>query len=411
MHCNNRLVMITEVLFPSLINSITLHFLIAGSWHTRGHTSSLGTGIVIDMHTGLIVDYEVLSKRCMVCLKMKNKVKNETVTKEKYIQWLEKHKSDCNINYDGTSGAMEEKAAVILWSRSIELKLRYVTFVGDGDCSSYNALREMNNKEGPYGIENTVSKEECVNHVHKRMGYALRKLRDEVTEETVTAGGKRRYKKLLGGKGKITDNVILKLTDYYGNAIRRNVGSTVQAMRNDILATFFHVTSTDEDHNHSLCPRGAESWCFWQRASAKCKDGDVMPSHSSMKVHVVLNKNHKELLKGVYDRLTHDALLKKCLHGKTQNPNESLHQRVWNLCPKVKSLGKVTLDFAVAKSSLVFNTGYVKGYINKDLGLNINVRMVSILKDWDAGREKAKTVQRRKKRKITADANYQAGGF
>ena len=161
--------MITEVFFPSLINSMTLHILIAGSWHTRGHTSSLGIGIVVDMHTGLIVDYEVLSKRCMICEKMKNKVKKKTITEEKYMQWFETHKSTCNKNYDGTSGAMEEKAAVILWSRSIELKLRYATFVGDGDCSSYYALREMNDKEGPYGTEHTVRKEECINHVHKRI--------------------------------------------------------------------------------------------------------------------------------------------------------------------------------------------------------------------------------------------------
>lgn len=35
-----------------------------GTWHKRGHTSIYGLGIVIDVLTGLVIDYEVLSKYC-----------------------------------------------------------------------------------------------------------------------------------------------------------------------------------------------------------------------------------------------------------------------------------------------------------------------------------------------------------
>ena len=49
-----------------------------------------------------------------------------------------------------------------------------------------------------------VEKKECVGYVQKRLGTALRKLKKE--------------KKGLGGKGKLTDNMIDKLQNYYGIA-------------------------------------------------------------------------------------------------------------------------------------------------------------------------------------------------
>ncbi|GFW00554.1 uncharacterized protein TNCV_693931 [Trichonephila clavipes] len=39
-----------------------------GTWHKkRGHTSLYGIGIVIDIMTSLVVDFEVLSKYCHEC--------------------------------------------------------------------------------------------------------------------------------------------------------------------------------------------------------------------------------------------------------------------------------------------------------------------------------------------------------
>ncbi|GFT52722.1 uncharacterized protein TNCV_205671 [Trichonephila clavipes] len=38
-----------------------------GTWQKRGHSSLYGIGIVIDILTGLIIDYEILSKYCPEC--------------------------------------------------------------------------------------------------------------------------------------------------------------------------------------------------------------------------------------------------------------------------------------------------------------------------------------------------------
>ncbi|GFV48677.1 uncharacterized protein TNCV_292901 [Trichonephila clavipes] len=65
-----------------------------GTWLTRGHTSLIGIGCVIDMLTEYVVDFEVMS----------------------------------------SSTSMEMEAALTLWKRSTSLGFRYITVLSDGDC-------------------------------------------------------------------------------------------------------------------------------------------------------------------------------------------------------------------------------------------------------------------------------------
>ncbi|GFX87038.1 uncharacterized protein TNCV_2636781 [Trichonephila clavipes] len=39
-----------------------------GTWQKQGHTSNLGLGIIIDILSGLVLDFEVLSKYCHNCV-------------------------------------------------------------------------------------------------------------------------------------------------------------------------------------------------------------------------------------------------------------------------------------------------------------------------------------------------------
>ena len=68
---------------------------------------------------------------------------------------------------------MEAEAARVMFARSEEkLGCRYVIVVSDGDSKSYNAVKE----DQPYGPDYPIYKEECINHVAKRLGTALRNL-------------------------------------------------------------------------------------------------------------------------------------------------------------------------------------------------------------------------------------------
>ena len=75
--------------------------------------------------------------------------------------------------FSGPSGMMEAMQAEVLWGRSLELhNFRYTTMVGDGDSKAYNRVVSTH----PYGEDVEIDKEECMNHIFKRLGTALRNL-------------------------------------------------------------------------------------------------------------------------------------------------------------------------------------------------------------------------------------------
>lgn len=53
--------------------------------------------------------------------------------------------------------------------------MRFTAFVGDGDSSACNNLCKLNGRKGPYTVP--VAKEECVNHVSKRIGTRMHKIK------------------------------------------------------------------------------------------------------------------------------------------------------------------------------------------------------------------------------------------
>ena len=223
-----------------------------------------------------------------------------------FRRWHNSHK-DCNINYAGSSGGMEVEAAEILWTRSVEKhNFRYTTVLSDDDSRMYKRLCDLDVYDG---VE--IRKEECVNHVEKRMGTALRNLTKEKKKTGVTLGGR--------DHGKLTQDAIDKLTYYYGNALRSCTGNA-DAMRNAVFASFFHAVSMDEDPHHDRCPVGLGGWCFVQKARAK---GEEPGSHRD-NIKNPVSRDVAEEVKTVYIRLGHPDLLRRCLTGSTQNANKSL---------------------------------------------------------------------------------------
>ena len=60
--------------------------------------------------------------------------------------------------------------------RSVEqLNLRFINFIGDGDSKPYYEVV----KAYPYGDRYPVNKGECIDHIQKRVGSRLRKLKKE----------------------------------------------------------------------------------------------------------------------------------------------------------------------------------------------------------------------------------------
>lgn len=319
-----------------------------GTWHKQGFSSAFGVTSLIGYWSGKVIDIFISSSQCQACKLWRNKL--NTV---EFDEWYEEHiaNDECQANHTGPSGNMEVNAVIELFRRSEKnYGAKIGTYIGDGDSKTYGNLV----KAKPYGENFLINKKECVGHVQKRMGKRLRDLVAKTVEDTVVKtgknAGKKRNLKILGGKGKLTGKVIDNLTRYYGAAIRNNCDS-LEGMKNAIWATFYHQQSTDDNPQHHRCMSGENSWCRYQKALATTGVENFKHDYTPLPQDVI------QAIKPIYEDLSKDELLERCLGGFTQNANESLNQLIWRIAPKKLSGSRQIVEFASYVATCTFNEG------------------------------------------------------
>jgi len=301
-----------------------------GTWRKRGFSSLQGAVTAISAKTGKCLDYETLNKVCYGCSKWKKMP--DSPAKQK---WLTGH--TCSINYVGSAPAMEPEGVKRIFLRSESDRcLQYTGYIGDGDSKSYSHILKVD----PYNGK-SIRKYECVGHVQKRLGTALRKLKSQYGRKKLSDN------KPIGGYGRLTADRIDKLQTYYGLAIRRHKDD-LDGMRKEIWAGLYHSASTDDHPQHQFCPDGPDTWCKFNQSVFK----DETYHHSKPLPATVV-----DIVKPIYERLSSDTVLEGCLGGFTQNNCESLNHLIWARCPKSVISGKTHLDAATAGAVLSFNEG------------------------------------------------------
>ena len=94
----------------------------------------------------------------------------------------------------------------------------------------------------------------------------------------------------------------------------------------------------------------ADSWCKYQ-ADKKLNNTNTYKEKTGIPAII------RETIRPVFISLSDEKLLSKCLHGKTQNNNESLNGLIWKRCPKDVFIGCTTLELGVASAIISFNDG------------------------------------------------------
>jgi len=369
-----------------------------GSWQKRGYSSLNGNVAVIALDGGKVLDVEPMSRHCRQC-KAKADLKKENI--DAYNEWFRKHENHCTLNYKGSAGGMEVAGSKRIFKRSIENhNLRYVKYLGDGDSKGFEEVK--NTYEGK-----VIDKLECIGHIQKRVGSRLRELKKKT--------------KGLGGKGKLTDKMVDKFQNYYGIALRSNLES-VEAMKKAIYAAYLHVASSATNSWHDHCPDGASSWCQFKKDKAMgtklYKPGKGLPTSITCKI------------KPIFDDLTKNELLEKCLHGRTQNQNESFNGMIWERIPKVTYVALNLFRLGVYDAVAHFNIGWkasilvfeklsiVPGrYCTKNVdSLNRKRLFNASYKDSEKAKKRRKIIRSKAKAKgdkieQTEGVLYEAGGF
>ena len=176
-------------------------------------------------------------------------------------------------------------------------------------------------------------------HVQKRLGTRLRNI----------VKAHKGTKNPISGRGKLTENVINSMQNYYGMAIRNNC-SNLYAMKKAVGAILWHCTAFSvPDERHSMCPRDANTWCKWQlgkiNGTSIYKDKISIP----MAIHTII--------KPIFNALSADDLLKKCMHGQTQNTNEAFNSIVSTRCPKNIFISRPTFEIGINSAVIHYNGG------------------------------------------------------
>ena len=369
---------------------------IDGSWKKRGHMSL--NGVVTALTGGKCIDVEVLSKHCKGC-EMWEKRKHSP----KFDSWKVGH--DCSINHHKSSGAMESIGAVNIFKRSIQKNnLIYTEYLGDGDTSSFNDVLSAD----PYHEFKVIpEKLECVGHVQKRLGTRLHNLVKKYKGTKIP----------ISGKGKLTEKLINSMQNFYGMTIKTtSQKGDLYQMKKAIYAILFHFTN---DYRHQFCPRTTtKTWCKYWNSSKK-------NITSSMSIPPWI----KTLILPIIQDLQADELLKKCLHGETQNGNEALNSLIWSRVPKNNFVGKNVLEMGVHSAVIHYNDG-ANGVLNvlkyygligsvackKSILANIARVKRMNLKSNNEGKSRRKSL--RSNKMVSRDAEqdkkkefYVAGGF
>ena len=120
-------------------------------------------------------------------------------------------------------------------------------------------------------------------------------------------------------------------------------------MQNAILASLFHVASSTSNQCHEYCPKTPDSWCQYQL--------DVLNKTNLYTPGAGISDDVIHSIKPIYADLTKTEALQTCLHGLTQNPNESFNSTIWERAHKTVYCGLDTLELAVFDAVANYNYG------------------------------------------------------
>ncbi|XP_077277655.1 uncharacterized protein LOC143905880 [Temnothorax americanus] len=84
---------------------------------------------------------------------------------------------------------------------------------------------------------------------------------------------------------------------------------------------------------------------------------ELEPVVSPNPIFSTLPKTVLDSIKPIYENLSNDKLLERCVGGYTQNSNESFNQLIWKIAPKTMHSGAKIVNIAAFLATCTFNNG------------------------------------------------------
>ena len=154
---------------------------------------------------------------------------------------------------------------------------------------------------------------------------------------------------------KLTELKAEYISSNYSTAVRQNRGQSATLIARALNILLSHVSGI-----HEICPE--DSWCRWRQTSSSAKPPPAALTNYSL---LEIDK-----IKEVFNIYATEEFCSHLTLGMTQNSNESLHNTIWNICPKAKYVSPQSVTISTAVAVTIFNEGELSIYgFMKDLQL------------------------------------------
>ena len=128
-----------------------------------------------------------------------------------------------------------------------------------------------------------------------------------------------------------------------------------------LMARGLDILLSHIKEEHDNCP--ADSWCRWRKTATTSK-----PTPATKTNYTSLDI---EKVREVFNIFATEEFCKHLKLGMTQNANESLHNTIWNFCPKAKYISPQSVRISTGIAVIIFNDGELSLYGPlSDLNLN-----------------------------------------
>ena len=104
------------------------------------------------------------------------------------------------------------------------------------------------------------------------------------------------------------------------------------------------VAATADNPSH---PNTPDTWCGYRNDPEKYK-------HTNGLLQAIV-----DLVSPIFEDLSKEELLSKCLHGQKQNGNKCLNNLIWQRCSKEIYVDRITVEEAVYSAVSYFNGGSI----------------------------------------------------
>ena len=115
-----------------------------------------------------------------------------------------------------------------------------------------------------------------------------------------------------------------------------------------------------------------------------------------------------DIVKPIYEALSSESLLSRCLDSYTQNPNEAVNNVIWKRCPKKTYQGKTIVEICTASAVAAFNDGclsladVLRKCGGSSGGHTMNASMERDMKRISVADKQSQTVTKKRRQRLRA---------